>query len=470
MAGVKISALPPASMPLGGNEQIPFVQSGITRKVTVSQLFAPSPNSLVVYKSSLTGSAFLPAGTTGERDAVPAIGCIRYNVPLQQWEGFGGSGWIAIGARTEGVDILFTPYSTITSTNVQYAIQELSDETVHKTSSVGSALLPVGTDAQRDGAPTTGAMRYNTTSSVWEGWDGDSWAAFGVDVPGGGGAASNITFTPSGSISANNVQAAISELDTETVKKTSSTGSAQMPFGTTAQRDGAPPAASMRFNVDVQGWEFWNGSAWTAWGAGISGVTAVSTVNTPAGNIASTNVQGAINELDTEKVAKAGDTMTGNLLGPIANFDTFEVGRFAGASNNFYLNADGAANFALVRVGTGANVMAIASTNAAIFINDVTAFSDERRKTDWMTLDSNFVTRLADVKSGTFTRIDADDDSRHVGVSAQSLQALMPEAVLTDGDGYLSVAYGNAALAACIELAKEVKMLRARLDVVESML
>lgn len=34
---------------------------------------------------------------------------------------------------------------------------------------------------------------------------------------------------------------------------------------------------------------------------------------TPAGNIAATNVQAAIQELDTEKVAKAGDTMTGSL-------------------------------------------------------------------------------------------------------------------------------------------------------------
>jgi hypothetical protein len=36
--------------------------------------------------------------------------------------------------------------------------------------------------------------------------------------------------------------------------------------------------------------------------------------NTPAGNISSISVQGAINELDTEKVAKAGDTMTGALV------------------------------------------------------------------------------------------------------------------------------------------------------------
>lgn len=36
-------------------------------------------------------------------------------------------------------------------------------------------------------------------------------------------------------------------------------------------------------------------------------------VNTPAGNIAANDVQSALNELDTEKVAKAGDAMTGEL-------------------------------------------------------------------------------------------------------------------------------------------------------------
>jgi len=38
--------------------------------------------------------------------------------------------------------------------------------------------------------------------------------------------------------------------------------------------------------------------------------------NTPAGNISATNVQDAINELDTEKVAKSGDTMVGDLNVP----------------------------------------------------------------------------------------------------------------------------------------------------------
>ncbi len=41
--------------------------------------------------------------------------------------------------------------------------------------------------------------------------------------------------------------------------------------------------------------------------------TASQVTNVPAGNIAATDVQAAVNELDSEKVAKSGDTMTGVL-------------------------------------------------------------------------------------------------------------------------------------------------------------
>lgn len=91
---------------------------------------------------------------------------------------------------------------------------------------------------------------------------------------------------------------------------------------------------------------------------------------------------------------------------------------------------------------------------------NVTAYSDERLKKDWADLPDDFIERLADIKHGTYTR--TDQSIRQVGVSAQSLQRLLPEAVL-DGD-YLSVAYGNAALAACVELAKSVVALRAELN------
>jgi len=90
---------------------------------------------------------------------------------------------------------------------------------------------------------------------------------------------------------------------------------------------------------------------------------------------------------------------------------------------------------------------------------NVTAYSDENLKRDWADLEPDFIASLAKVKHGTYTRIDSG--IRQVGVSAQSLQPVMSEAVLKNHDGTLSVAYGNAALAACIELAKAVVLLKA---------
>jgi hypothetical protein len=92
---------------------------------------------------------------------------------------------------------------------------------------------------------------------------------------------------------------------------------------------------------------------------------------------------------------------------------------------------------------------------------NVTAYSDERLKKDWAELPDDFIVRLAEIKHGTFTRLDGG--LRQVGVSAQSLQNLLPEAVI-EQSGYLSVAYGNAALAAVIELSKRVLELEKRLN------
>ena len=50
---------------------------------------------------------------------------------------------------------------------------------VSKTSSTGSAELPSGTTAQRDGSPSAGYLRWNTTDTSAEVYDGSSWAAVG---------------------------------------------------------------------------------------------------------------------------------------------------------------------------------------------------------------------------------------------------------------------------------------------------
>jgi hypothetical protein len=57
-----------------------------------------------------------------------------------------------------------------------------------------------------------------------------------------------------------------------------------------------------------------------------------------------------------------------------------------------------------------------------------------------------------------------DTGQTQVGVSAQSLQSFLPQAVQAGDDGILSVAYGNAALVAAVELAREVVSLRRELN------
>jgi hypothetical protein len=92
---------------------------------------------------------------------------------------------------------------------------------------------------------------------------------------------------------------------------------------------------------------------------------------------------------------------------------------------------------------------------------NVTAYSDERLKADWAELPDDFIERLANLKSGTYTRIDTKE--RQVGVGAQGLQEFLPEAV-SEKEEFLGVNYGNAALAACVELAKSVVALRAEIN------
>jgi hypothetical protein len=99
----------------------------------------------------------------------------------------------------------------------------------------------------------------------------------------------------------------------------------------------------------------------------------------------------------------------------------------------------------------------------------ITANSDERLKTDWALLPTDFVERLAQVKSGTYTRIDSNE--RQAGSSAQDWQPLLPEVVLTgtDDDKTLSLAYGNAALVSAVELAKRVVDQEARIAKLEAL-
>lgn len=98
----------------------------------------------------------------------------------------------------------------------------------------------------------------------------------------------------------------------------------------------------------------------------------------------------------------------------------------------------------------------------------VTSSSDERLKTNWQALPSDYVARLAQVKHGTYERLDSAVTQD--GVSAQSLQQLLPNSVISDEGGFLSVNYGNAALVSAIELAALVVAQESRIAALEALM
>jgi hypothetical protein len=104
----------------------------------------------------------------------------------------------------------------------------------------------------------------------------------------------------------------------------------------------------------------------------------------------------------------------------------------------------------------------VPSTGTVTSAGNFVANSDERLKDNWRPVRFDFIERLAELKSGVYNRVDTG--IVQAGVSAQSLQKVLPETVESDEQGVLSVAYGNAALVAAVELAKEVVALRAELD------
>jgi hypothetical protein len=117
-----------------------------------------------------------------------------------------------------------------------------------------------------------------------------------------------------------------------------------------------------------------------------------------------------------------------------------------------------------VNSANNAVIMTMTDAGALTAAGDITAFSDERLKSDWKDLPRDFIERLANIKrSGTFTK----DGERHAGVGAQSFLEILPEAVNQSGE-YMSMAYGNAALVACVELARKVVALEDRLAKLEN--
>ena len=169
-------------------------------------------------------------------------------------------------------------------------------------------------------------------------------------------------------------------------------------------------------------------------------------------------------------INSAGTLSTNN---PASTANTFQANAATGPHLHLLNLSDGGRKY--VRVSSNQFQIVNANYNGVPLILDdagnlivtgnMTAFSDERLKSDWVAPDKDFVSRLAAVQAGSYTRRDSGE--RQAGVSAQGIQKFLPEAVTEGYDGSLGLAYGQAAMVACVALAREVEALKARLAELE---
>jgi len=109
-----------------------------------------------------SGVTSFTAGTTGLTPATPTTGAVT----------LAGTLAVANGGT-----------ASTTAAAAKIALEVISAAT-------GAEIIPAGTTAQRDASPAAGYMRFNTTTTSFEGYSGAAWAAIG-----GGSALSNDTST-----------------------------------------------------------------------------------------------------------------------------------------------------------------------------------------------------------------------------------------------------------------------------------
>lgn len=164
MADIKISQLPSANLPLDGTEVLPIVQSTTTKKVTIDNVTAG--RALTATSLTLTVTPLAPtSGGTGTATAFTAGSLV-----------FAG----ASGVYTQNNSRFFWD-----NTNYRLGVNTATPAVSISVNNTDAILVPVGTTGER---PTgaAGYIRFNTTITGFEGYDGTNWRSVGGGASGGG--------------------------------------------------------------------------------------------------------------------------------------------------------------------------------------------------------------------------------------------------------------------------------------------
>ena len=234
-----------------------FNNSTIT---TTSGDLVLTPTTGIIDMSGNTDHVVLPRGTTAQRDISSGAGSFRYNTTDNKAEYYTGSGWVQLessggpgswanpidasitvdtdstydigtsGARianlyadnlygvvSEAAQTSITSLGTLTALDVDNLnlngntlsassgdVVIGSSDVIDMSGNTGHVLMPSGTTAQRVGG-TAGEMRYNSTTSKMEYYNGTSWATLSDSASSGMVLISSTTISNDATVDLDNV-------------------------------------------------------------------------------------------------------------------------------------------------------------------------------------------------------------------------------------------------------------------------
>ena len=314
-----------------------------------------------------------------------------------------------------------------TSTNVSFLWNETDDQWTLGTATLESGSLVPAADEAYD---------LGTSSLKWRDLhlSGSTINLGGASISASG---SNISLGGSGDLDANATTASTLknsrtlEISGAVAGTVSFNGGADVDISTTQQADSVTLGTHTTGNYVAAGAVAGNGLSGSAGAEGAtftvtSNATTAATANTIAYRDGSANIN------CTGLNAGAGAILTSNYVGRDAN-------DYIAWSNNSHTVAvvNGTERLRVTTSGIDVSGSIVADA-------DITAYSDERLKSN-VELIPDALAKINELDGFTYDMEDREGNvlGRKTGVIAQHVQKVLPEAVIEDEDGYLSVAYGN---------------------------
>lgn len=314
-----------------------------------------------------------------------------------------------------------------TSTNVSFLWNETDDQWTLGTATLESGSLVPAADEAYD---------LGTSSLKWRDLhlSGSTINLGGASISASG---ANISLGGSGDLDANATTASTLknsrtlEISGAVAGTVSFNGGADVDISTTQQADSVTLGTHTTGNYVAAGAVAGNGLSGSA---GAEGATFTVTSNATTAASANTIVyrDGSANINCTGLNAGAGAILTSNYVGRDAN-------DYIAWSNNSHTVAvvNGTERLRVTTSGIDVSGSIVADA-------DITAYSDERLKSN-VELIPDALAKINELDGFTYDMEDKEGNTmgRKTGVIAQHVQKVLPEAVMEDEEGYLSVAYGN---------------------------